>query len=99
MRWIYLIIIGLFLAAIIIFAAQNFENVTVSFLGFSASAPLAFLVGIIYVLGVATGGVCWRCCVARCMGRDARRHLRSPNRCFGVPAADPPPEREGVMNG
>ena len=56
MRWIYLIIIGLFLAAIIIFAAQNFENVTVSFLGLSASAPLAFLVGIIYVLGMATGG-------------------------------------------
>ena len=73
MRWIYLIIIGLFLAAIIIFAAQNFENVTVSFLGLSASAPLAFLVGIIYVLGMATGGSL----LARCMGRDARRHLRS----------------------
>jgi lipopolysaccharide assembly protein A len=56
MRWIHLIIIGLFLAATIIFAAQNLEIVTVSFLGFSARAPLALLVVIIYVLGMATGG-------------------------------------------
>jgi lipopolysaccharide assembly protein A len=56
MRWIHLIVIGLFLAATIIFAAQNLEIVTVSFLGFSARAPLALLVVIIYVLGMATGG-------------------------------------------
>ena len=56
MRWIHLIIIGLFLAVILIFAAQNFESVTMTFLGFSASAPLALLVIIIYVLGMVTGG-------------------------------------------
>jgi putative membrane protein len=56
MRWIHLIIIGLFLAVILIFAAQNFESVTMTFLGVSASAPLALLVIIIYVLGMVTGG-------------------------------------------
>jgi uncharacterized integral membrane protein len=55
MRTIYLIIIGLFLAAIIIFAAQNSGAITVSFLGFSATAPLALLAVIIYVLGMLTG--------------------------------------------
>jgi lipopolysaccharide assembly protein A len=55
MRTIHLIIIGLFLAATIIFAAQNLDTVTVSFLGFSATAPLALLVVIIYVLGMLTG--------------------------------------------
>jgi putative membrane protein len=56
MRWIHLIVIALFVAAIIVFSAQNFQVVTMSFLGFSARAPLAFMIGIIYLLGMATGG-------------------------------------------
>ena len=43
MRWIYLAVIILFAAATIIFALQNFEIVTMSFLGFHARAPLALL--------------------------------------------------------
>jgi putative membrane protein len=56
MRWIHLTVIALFVAATVIFAVQNFEIVTMSFLGFSARVPLALLVVIIYVLGMATGG-------------------------------------------
>jgi lipopolysaccharide assembly protein A len=56
MRWIYLTIIALFVATTVIFAIQNFEIVTMSFLGFSARAPLALLVALIYVLGMVTGG-------------------------------------------
>jgi lipopolysaccharide assembly protein A len=56
MRWVHLTIIGLFIAVILIFAAQNFETVTVTFLGFGARAPLALLVVIIYIVGMATGG-------------------------------------------
>jgi uncharacterized integral membrane protein len=56
MRWIYLIIILLFAAAIIIFALQNLETITVSFLGFSVSARIAILVFVVYVLGAASGG-------------------------------------------
>jgi lipopolysaccharide assembly protein A len=56
MRWIYLAIIILFAAVTAIFALQNLDTVTMSFLGFSARAPLAVLVPIVYLLGAATGG-------------------------------------------
>ena len=56
MRWIYLAVIILFAAATIIFALQNFEIVTTSFLGLNARVPLAVLVAIVYLLGAATGG-------------------------------------------
>jgi len=56
MRWFHLTVIVLLAAATIVFAVQNFENVTVTFLRLSARAPLALLVAIIYLLGMATGG-------------------------------------------
>jgi putative membrane protein len=56
MRWVYLAIIILFAAATIVFAVQNFEIVTMSFLGSTARVPLALLVGVAYLLGAATGG-------------------------------------------
>jgi uncharacterized integral membrane protein len=56
MRWIYLAVIILFAAATLIFALQNFEIVTMSFLGFNARVPLALLVAVTYLLGAATGG-------------------------------------------
>jgi uncharacterized integral membrane protein len=55
-RWIYLAIIILFVAAIIIFAVQNLATITVSFLGVSVSTRVAFLVFVFYVLGAVTGG-------------------------------------------
>jgi uncharacterized integral membrane protein len=59
MRLVHLIIIVLFLAALLIFVAQNFETATVAFLGFSASAPLALIAVIFYILGMVTGGSLW----------------------------------------
>ena len=56
MRWFHLAVIILFVAVILIFAFQNLDTVTVSFLGFSARAPLAVVIPIIYLLGAATGG-------------------------------------------
>ena len=56
MRWFHLAVIILFVAVILIFAFQNLAVVTVAFLGFSARAPLAVLIPIIYLLGAATGG-------------------------------------------
>jgi putative membrane protein len=56
MRWIYLAVIILVAAATIIFALQNLEIVTMSFLGFNANLQLALLVGVAYLLGAATGG-------------------------------------------
>ncbi len=56
MRWIHLAIVVVFVVAAVIFAAQNLEVVTMSFLGFSARVPLALLAVAIYVAGAATGG-------------------------------------------
>jgi uncharacterized integral membrane protein len=56
MRWLYLAVIGIFAAAVIIFAFQNLQVVTMSFLGFSARLPLALLAAGIYVVGALSGG-------------------------------------------
>lgn len=56
MRWVYLGIVVVFVAAILIFAFQNLGMVTMSFLGFSVRAPLAILAAVVYVLGAFTGG-------------------------------------------
>jgi uncharacterized integral membrane protein len=55
MRWIYLALILLFAVATLIFALQNLEAATMSFLGFKVRAPLALLTIVVYVLGAVTG--------------------------------------------
>ena len=56
MRWIYLGAIVLFAVAMLIFCLENFEAVTMSFLGFKVRAPLAVLAIVVYILGAGTGG-------------------------------------------
>jgi uncharacterized integral membrane protein len=56
MRWFYLIIVILFVAATLIFVGQNFDQVTMAFLGLRLRAPLAVLAAVVYVLGAITGG-------------------------------------------
>jgi len=56
MRWFYVAIVVVFVAAIIVFAWQNTQSVTIAFLGPGVSAPLALVVFVVYVLGAATGG-------------------------------------------
>lgn len=59
MRWIHLAVIVLFAGAILVFAVQNFQSVTIAFLGFSLRLPMALMAVIIYLLGMATGGSLW----------------------------------------
>jgi lipopolysaccharide assembly protein A len=56
MRWFHLIVVFLFAVATLIFAIQNLDVTSVSFLSFKLRAPVAVLVIVIYVLGAATGG-------------------------------------------
>jgi len=56
MRWVYIIVIAVFVAIILIFVFQNLGVVTMAFLGFSLRAPLAIVAAIMYVLGAFTGG-------------------------------------------
>jgi uncharacterized integral membrane protein len=59
MRWLHITVIAVLVAATLTFAVQNFQSVTVSFLNFRVSAPLALLIAIVYLLGMATGGSAW----------------------------------------
>jgi putative membrane protein len=59
MRWVNMAAIAIFVVATLIFAVQNFQSVTVSFLNFKISAPHALLIAIIYLLGMVTGGSVW----------------------------------------
>ena len=59
MRWVYLAVIVILALATLIFALQNLQSVTVSFLRLQLSSPLAVLIVIVYLLGMATGGGAW----------------------------------------
>jgi uncharacterized integral membrane protein len=59
MRWLHMAIVALFAVGALIFIWQNFEIVTMSFLGFNARTPLALLIGLAYLAGMATGGSLW----------------------------------------
>ncbi len=56
MRYVFLILFILFLAIVAVFAFQNLQSVTVAFVGLELTAPLAILIGLVYLLGMATGG-------------------------------------------
>jgi uncharacterized integral membrane protein len=55
-RIIFLIIVMAFCALVATFAFQNLQSVTVIFLGLQLTAPLAILIALVYVFGMATGG-------------------------------------------
>jgi len=56
MRWLHTGVVAILAIAFVIFAFQNLQSVTVGFLGFGITAPLAILFIVIYLLGMATGG-------------------------------------------
>lgn len=56
MRIVFLIILLLFVAVVAAFALMNFQSVTVGFAGLELTAPLAVLIALVYLLGMATGG-------------------------------------------
>jgi lipopolysaccharide assembly protein A len=55
-RWLYLAIVVVFVAALIIFVFQNTGSVSVSFLTWAIDLPIAVVVAVVYVLGALTGG-------------------------------------------
>jgi uncharacterized integral membrane protein len=56
MRFVFLAIFVLLVAAAVIFAFQNLQPVTVSFLGMTIHTRLAVLAVALYALGAVTGG-------------------------------------------
>ncbi|MCI1190981.1 DUF1049 domain-containing protein [Calidifontimicrobium sp. SYSU G02091] len=56
MRYVYLAIVVLALAALVTFKLQNLQSVTITFLTASLTLPASVLVAVVYVLGMLTGG-------------------------------------------
>jgi len=59
MRWFNIGLVVILAGALMIFALQNLQSVTVGFLGFRFTMPLTFVFITVYVLGMATGGAAW----------------------------------------
>ncbi|MFW6082996.1 MAG: LapA family protein [Chloroflexota bacterium] len=56
MRFVYIVLLVVFIAVVLIFSFQNTRPVTVSFLRWSATLPLFVVVIGAYLLGMASGG-------------------------------------------
>lgn len=57
MRYLYMALIAILVAAIVLFKFQNLESVTVSLFSASITLPVSVLVLLIYVFGMLTGGL------------------------------------------
>lgn len=81
MRYVFLVLVILFVALIATFAFQNLQSVTVAFLGLELTAPLAVLVALIYLLGMASGGSMFsflRYSIHKATSRPARVRAAAP---------------------
>lgn len=56
MRIFYLVLLILLVGVTAIFAVQNLQTITVSFLSWSVTLPIALVVIGVYALGMASGG-------------------------------------------
>lgn len=56
MRIFYLLLIVLLAGVTVLFALQNLQTITVSFLNWSVTLPIALVVLGAYALGMASGG-------------------------------------------
>jgi uncharacterized integral membrane protein len=74
MRWVYLTVVILFVAATLVFVFQNVEAVTMSFLGLSIRAPLAVVAAVAYILGALSGGSLFALLRKSVRGSRAARH-------------------------
>jgi len=55
MRFVYFLILFIVVAALLIFAAQNNEPVTLNYLDRSISTHMSLLIGAVYLLGMVSG--------------------------------------------
>jgi uncharacterized integral membrane protein len=55
MRFLYRFLFLVLLAVIVVFAAQNYENVSVAFLNQGLNAPMAVFIAVSYLLGMLSG--------------------------------------------
>jgi len=72
-RYLYIALVVVFAAVVLLFMIQNFQTATVSLLSASITLPIALLVIVVYLLGMATGGFALAL-LRGLVGRARRRH-------------------------
>lgn len=87
MRHLFLILIVVFLAMVAAFAFQNLQTVTVAFIGLQLTAPLAILIALVYLLGMATGGGLFSF-----LRYSIHKATSAPRPRVAAPPAPPPPK-------
>jgi uncharacterized membrane protein YciS (DUF1049 family) len=55
MRFLCFLILLIVVAAVVVFAVQNNEGVTIQYLDRSVSCPLSLLIAVVYLLGMVSG--------------------------------------------
>ena len=55
MRFVYFLILLIVLAAVVVFAVQNNETVTLQYLDRSVTSSLPLLIAVVYLLGMVSG--------------------------------------------
>ena len=71
MRYVYIVLSAVLIAAIACFTVQNMQHVTVTLFSSSISLPASLLIAMVYVLGMLTGG--FMLSVARSWIKGAKR--------------------------
>ena len=56
MRIFHTTVVAVLALIVLVFAIQNFQATTISFLTLNMTAPLAVVVAVVYLLGMLTGG-------------------------------------------
>lgn len=72
MRYLYILLVGLFTVAVVALMVLNLQTVSLSLFFATITTPLSFLVLAVYVLGMLTGG--FVVSLVRAWVRGAARH-------------------------
>jgi putative membrane protein len=78
MRFLCFLLLAALAAVVIIFAAQNRQDVTLTFYNYSQTVNVSLLIGVVYVLGMVSGwsvvGMLRRSIVRVIQTPDGRQH-------------------------
>lgn len=78
MRYVHVVLIAVLTSLVLLFKFQNLTTVTVSFLTVQVTMPVALMVGLVYVLGMVSGGAVVS--LVRTLVRGAQPRPESPAR-------------------
>jgi len=61
MRYLYIVLVAVFILLVVAFMGQNLQSATVSFFSWSVTLPVSIIAFLCYALGMLTGGFLLAC--------------------------------------